>query len=1379
MKKNLRMLLTVCLCMVCLCTQAVKVTVKMNSRAYHMTLASVSTGQVMQFDSPTTEKTNGANNYVFNDIQPGAYTVTASTGQNYPDMGTLQINVTNDATQTFNMGTLQLKVGNSGWAYGTDYTVENLRVTDANGNDMAATIGTTATQNYHFCVLYLQNATIDLDLVPSATRQAEGYCTYSYSKKQTSTAPNESVTMAVETFSITAPTAAHFQLSFKPMADDHNKPASSSMGMAHYVPFTEVQPISTQQSGSNTTYTYRLETDAWYAYRTWMDGKLTLTGRFTKMADPAQMPNLTFTTADYNAFAPTWSSHDVKTYNVANIMLNINERGHLRMNVGEERDLLAQRDWQIVSTTTENFFLEPDYHFTVLNLNGQADNSVIRVTEADTHGSPWTTLQAVGKGTALVLVTYDALQYDIYNGKQKVTPTGGNKWSALWPENTGVFVVTVGDTAPMDLNPNITVNKSKNPTTEKLAGDNVDAEHDVFYYLDDEEGFEYTFTPQGAEKVEIAYPVIGSRMATYNGFSTTGVTQGDDGSYTLLLKQGRNIVRLTNAAGETVYQVMTAKPCQRTISNITHPGEEQAHPGDKIEVQYSGLFHPANKMSAVYNNSAYITYNGLEGGQSLYESANQYGFASAESAQLYGMQLPEELDVEQTPEFTVTEGCICVTGYGAAFGSHRNISKDKGLSANMNAISHKSYMGQLPSFSIPLQPADLYTVVFEGLPQGATISLTKATESSPRTQKEPNTYMVLPGIFNYTIEADGYVTLNNSVNVIEGGDKVIKLQPQLTATADAWQGNTCEPDKVTAAESADAPYKDMEGYYKITDADELAWVAAQVNGGNKAVNAVLANDINLSGNNWTPIGNNSQKYAGHFNGNDHTVSGLTISANTPYQGLFGYTDGADIRNLSVEGNIKKTNDQSSACYYGGVVGAATNSTLFALRFSGSISVGSHDIVIQSGAITNYNTNVGGIVGGILAQTTIEQCANEGSVMGGANVGGIVGNVNASTCSIKNCWNTGFISGVATTGGIVGNLGATIPVANVYNYGENIEMRPYKMWANQMTSVTVGAISGTNTASRRTGIQNAYASAFFKQDSNTTLLDASDFTEGKVAYELGKTADCWGQQFGTNMLPDFSPFKVNENENATYSFGTYYSSNTEGDYTAYTTTMTDKTEPSLPADAASIYTANFTFQREVAGGSVSTFVLPAQLPTSAINGRVYQMSAVNGTKIQFAPVAADMLQPNTPYIVETAEDGQLVNTALQNIAIEPLAQLPATTLSETSIGRVTHFGTYQRKQFTTNATNTYYGYSAGKFLKANTATLQPFRTMFVVNGSAAAKPEALDIQWMDDQATETGIRQLTTENSQPSATYDISGRKIENAANAPKQVIIVKGKKMLK
>ena len=155
--------------------------------------------------------------------------------------------------------------------------------------------------------------------------------------------------------------------------------------------------------------------------------------------------------------------------------------------------------------------------------------------------------------------------------------------------------------------------------------------------------------------------------------------------------------------------------------------------------------------------------------------------------------------------------------------------------------------------------------------------------------------------------------------------------------------------------------------YTIRSAEELAYLAQLVNGGNdfSGKTVTLVRDIDLSAvcgeqiGNWTPIGNQSNKFNGEFNGAGHTISGLYISlADGMYQGLFGIVDKtAKIRNLIVEGNV---------------------------------------------TITAKKANNGGIVGKAATGTVVQNCGFYGKVITAASsgVGGVVG---AGNSVAKNCW----------------------------------------------------------------------------------------------------------------------------------------------------------------------------------------------------------------------------------------------------------------------------------------------------------------------------------------------------------------------------------------
>ena len=207
--------------------------------------------------------------------------------------------------------------------------------------------------------------------------------------------------------------------------------------------------------------------------------------------------------------------------------------------------------------------------------------------------------------------------------------------------------------------------------------------------------------------------------------------------------------------------------------------------------------------------------------------------------------------------------------------------------------------------------------------------------------------------------------------------------------------------------------------YQIGNAAELAWFAAQVNGGSYAINGALTGDIDLAGYNWTPIGGTtaSTAFKGSFNGNNHTVKnmGIYYSATTtsaPYKGLFGYVNGtsssyATIQNLKVTGKMYLTSTASVANAYSGGVVAYANYT----NISGVVS----DVDITVTRVNGNWSSVGGVAGR-LVNSNATNCGNEGTIHAYQYVGGITG---YATGTITGCYNGGAITGNGYVAGIVG------------------------------------------------------------------------------------------------------------------------------------------------------------------------------------------------------------------------------------------------------------------------------------------------------------------------------------------------------------------------
>ena len=207
-----------------------------------------------------------------------------------------------------------------------------------------------------------------------------------------------------------------------------------------------------------------------------------------------------------------------------------------------------------------------------------------------------------------------------------------------------------------------------------------------------------------------------------------------------------------------------------------------------------------------------------------------------------------------------------------------------------------------------------------------------------------------------------------------------------------------------------------EGYYTVDNEKGLRNLAKLVNsnGGKTLINITLTGDITLTGE-WTPIGNYENRYTGTFDGNGHTITGLTVNQKERGNvGLIGYLgSGGKVQNLTLE-NVNLNGN----LYVGGVVGYSNNGTVTACTASGSI---------------NGKEYVGGIVGSNYLGT-VTACYNTSSTVNGSYlIGGVVGQNNKGI--VTACYNaSGSIYGEVTVGGVVGdNYTGTVTACYWSNY----------------------------------------------------------------------------------------------------------------------------------------------------------------------------------------------------------------------------------------------------------------------------------------------------------------------------------------------------------
>ena len=206
-----------------------------------------------------------------------------------------------------------------------------------------------------------------------------------------------------------------------------------------------------------------------------------------------------------------------------------------------------------------------------------------------------------------------------------------------------------------------------------------------------------------------------------------------------------------------------------------------------------------------------------------------------------------------------------------------------------------------------------------------------------------------------------------------------------------WQAGGEYTYTVSLAAAKDLGYTiESNGSYTVYNADGLLNVAELVNGGKTDINITLDKNIDLTGKGWTPIGTSfDNSYKGTFDGGGHTITGLAVTTNDQFVGLFGYLNRAGtVKNVVMEG-IQITSNHMFGCT-GGVVGYSWG-TIENCSVSGSVSG------------TVY---VGGVVGAQIGGS-ITGCSSSATVKGTVDVGGVAGQTNSSA-TLTACYATGNV-----------------------------------------------------------------------------------------------------------------------------------------------------------------------------------------------------------------------------------------------------------------------------------------------------------------------------------------------------------------------------------
>ena len=771
-------------------------------------------------------------------------------------------------------------------------------------------------------------------------------------------------------------------------------------------------------SKSNDNYTWRLSDDTHVTQAGWLasqseSGKLTVS--FAESAATDRVSH------DFSNLGTQTINRDE-----ADLQVNLDPSGYKSF-TGTTR-VRAYRHWQLINSDAGNIMVEPDFHWNTLT--GDAAISPVNGGNATANWADVTP----GTQDSIIAVYYDSVDVNPSNHGSH-----GGLFPATSPERVGVIVVGGTGVTHGTADAKVKYNMASGVTTTR--SEDWDYNYDTWFYETSETNpaLDFTVNATGSVKVEYALAATDNSMkTTVSGFQT--VSPDADGNYAVPLvgfnaigngKGGTVILKMTDSTGVSYRLVRVAK-VTITVENVSNPGEN-IMPGDQVKLSFDGMYRAVNKISGIFNPTNFKpTYFA---GDAKYEGTlGQY--QKMDNATVT-VTIPEDVtfaDGAATAQYTLTNGYTYGFMYSAAnpFAFLYSMT-DTGVGTNFNAVTVNYYMNHYADAVITVARKINYDVNLNITDdngktiEGATITL-RDKDGSVIAPNEDGTYTLGYGSYTYTVVKGGYICYNgsfklgsaNASDVVDG--KLVTNVTLAKAAEGAWDGTA-------ATEPAN-----KNGVYQISTGAELAWFAQQVNSGKTTISAVLTRDIDLAGYNWTPIGNNSKRFAGSFDGQGHTVDNLYINFkgtnNQPgYQGFFGYVNGSSakhavIKDLTVRGNVALSGGKNtSMANCGGVFGRADYADLTNIHAEVNVTLTQNSGQWQfvAGLVANANNS------------TITNCSNSGEIRANRYTAGLV--ANASNTTITGCFNNGTVFCPASgTAGIVASLTGGSTVKNCYNSG---------------------------------------------------------------------------------------------------------------------------------------------------------------------------------------------------------------------------------------------------------------------------------------------------------------------------------------------------------
>ncbi|NLA25729.1 MAG: cadherin-like domain-containing protein, partial [Bacteroidales bacterium] len=300
------------------------------------------------------------------------------------------------------------------------------------------------------------------------------------------------------------------------------------------------------------------------------------------------------------------------------------------------------------------------------------------------------------------------------------------------------------------------------------------------------------------------------------------------------------------------------------------------------------------------------------------------------------------------------------------------------------------------------------------------------------------------------IADDGYLETNQVGALIGTAQENVVINPNSTATAVTYNGAPFTA-LVGLDNRVDTRWYDPDGdNYVITTIPELKGFDNLINGGTSFLGktVLLGADIDLAGQSFLPLGSSTNIFKGTFDGQNYTLSNLSLTQATSRAGFFARIDEGGVKNLNVDSFDIKAPD-----YAGAVAGQmfrasienvhVSNSTILSDHFGGGVtghlygnaknsSVTDVEVLAHNELAGELGNKLGGLAGyvGEGAYVLENNTGTNVTVTGIRDVGGLFGTTNANNKVYNNTITDSTVTasdehGTETSawaGGIVGRLG---------------------------------------------------------------------------------------------------------------------------------------------------------------------------------------------------------------------------------------------------------------------------------------------------------------------------------------------------------------------